>query len=189
MTEQIPTLVCIPLLSSARQEKDGLWSEFKAAFIGLVSLRNGFRLRFKASAALIEKTGRLISLERACCQFLHIRLDVPPLVTGGQDIMDISLTGGKGAKTFLRHALASIGLSTASADKNKWLTLGVSGLLFGIACCALPPLFLALGMAGLAHWFGMLDLMAVVIIALAVAALAYGLYKRHKQNPDCGTGC
>ena len=103
--------------------------------------------------------------------------------------MDISLTGGKGVKTFLRHALASIGLSTASADKNKWLTLGISGLLFGIICCALPPLFLALGMAGLAHWFEMLDSMALAIIALAAAALAYGLYKWHKQNCTCGTRC
>lgn len=59
MSEQSALLACIPLAASEHQEKD---SEFKAAFIGLTWLRNGFCLRFKASAALIEKTGRLISL-------------------------------------------------------------------------------------------------------------------------------
>ena len=151
-------LVCTLLPANDRQEKDGLWSELKAAFISSAPLRNGFRLQFQAPPALLERIGRLISLERSCCEFLHIRLDVPPVSSNGSDVMDVSLMGGKGVKTFLENALHNMGLPTISATKNnRWITLGISGILFGIICCALPFVFVALGMASVAHWFAVLD--------------------------------
>ena len=183
-------LMCIPLATTDREEKDSLWADLKAAFINLTDVRNGFRIRFHAPPALLEKIGRLISLERTCCQFLHIRLDVLPVASDGKEIMELSLTGRAGVKQFLASALATVGLpNTPVKSNNKWLTWGASGVLFGVICCVLPPLFLVLGMAGIANWFSVLDSVAGIIILISAVLLAYGIYKKRKKNQNCGPNC
>ena len=183
-------IVCNVLSPTDRQEKDRLWTELRNAFIGIESQLDGFQLRFKAPRGVLESLGKLIALERDCCRFLHIRLDVPPSTADENQTLSLSLSGEKGTKEFLASALTTIGLPVPAAPKSsKWLTLGVSGLSFGVICCVMPPVMLALGMTGVAGWFAALDSTAGVIIGGSAGALMYGLHKSRSRKDRCSSGC
>jgi hypothetical protein len=139
-------IVCNVLSVTDRQEKDRLWGEVRNAFVGIESQRDGYQLTFKAPRAVLESLGKLIALERDCCRFLHIRLDVPPSNAGDNETLNLSLSGAAGTKEFLASALASIGLPVPAAPKaSRWVTLGVSGVSFGLICCVVPPVLFAWG--------------------------------------------
>jgi hypothetical protein len=183
-------IVCNVLSATDRQEKDRLWAELRNAFIGIESQHDGFQLRFRAPRVVLESFGKLIALERECCRFLHIRLDVPPSKADDDETLSLSLSGGKGTKEFLASALASIGLPIPAARRSsKWVTLGLSGVSFGVICCVLPPVLLALGMGGVAGWFAALDSTAGVIIGGSAGAMAYGLHKSRNRKDRCSSGC
>jgi hypothetical protein len=70
--------------------------------IGRSELANGFELSFDAAKLDLAALGEWIALERRCCLFLHFRLDIEP---AGKTTL--ALTGGRGAKEFLRTAMNS----------------------------------------------------------------------------------
>ena len=182
-------IVCNVLSQADREEKDRLWGEVRSAFIGIESQQDGYQLTFKAPRAVLASLGTLIALERDCCRFLHVRLNVPPTADGDGSLM-LSLSGPKGTKEFLESALTGIGLPVPpAATSSKWLTLGASGLSFGLLCCVLPPLLLALGLTGVAGWFAALDSTAGVIIAGSAGALMYGLTRSRNRKDRCSSGC
>jgi hypothetical protein len=183
-------IVCNVLSVTDRQEKDRLWGELRNAFIGIESEQDGFQLRFKAPRAVLESLGKLIALERDCCRFLHIRLDVPPSTADENETLSLSLSGEAGTKEFLASALTSVGLPVpATPQSSTWVTLGVSGVSFGVVCCIIPPVLLALGMTGVAGWFAALDSIAGVIIGGSAGALMYGLHKSRNRRDRCSSGC
>jgi hypothetical protein len=183
-------IVCNVLSVTDREEKDRLWGELRSAFIGITPQDEGFQLRFKAPRAALESLGKLIALERDCCRFLHIRLDIPPSTGDGHDTLSLSLSGEKGTREFLASALTSIGLPVPAAPRSsKWVTLGVSGVSFGVICCVIPPVLLALGMTGAAGWFAAVDSTAGVIIGGSAGALMYGLHKSRNRKDRCSSGC
>lgn len=183
-------IVCNVLSATDREEKDRLWGELKGAFIGITPQDDGFQLRFKAPRARLESLGKLIALERDCCRFLHIRLDIPPSRGDGDDTLSLSLSGEKGAKEFLASALTSIGLPVPPAPRSsKWVALGLSGVSFGIICCVVPPVLLALGMTGAAGWLAAVDSTAGLIIGGSAGALMYGLHKSRNRKDGCSSGC
>jgi hypothetical protein len=183
-------IACNVLSVTDRQEKDRLWGQLRDAFLGIESKRDGFHLRFKAPRAVLESVGKLIAFERDCCRFLHIRLDVPPSKADNSETMSLSLTGKTGAREFLASALTDIGLPVPAAHKSSgWVTLGVAAMSFGVLCCVVPPLLLALGMTGLAGGFSVLDSQAGIIIAASIGALMYGLYKTRNRRDGCSPGC
>ena len=183
-------IVCNVLSVTDRQEKDRLWGELRNYFVGIESQQRGFQLRFNAPRVVLESLGKLIALERECCRFLHIRLDVPPSTADENETLSLSLSGEKGTKEFLASALTSIGLPVPAARKSsKWVALGVSGVSFGVICCVIPPVLVALGMTGVAGWFAALDSTAGVIIGGSAGALMYGLHRSRNRKDRCSSGC
>jgi len=181
-------LVCTLIQQKDQNEKDIIWKELKDSFINRSILRNGYRLRFKAPPFLLEKMGRFILLERTCCQFLHIRLDVPPPSVNQEDIMDISLIGQRGVKKVLDPALTSMGFGS-SERSNSWMKLGSIGVAFSILCCTLPFVFVAFSMPAIASIFVSLDSAMWVIFPLSVLIFLFGVYKKRKASKQCGTNC
>jgi len=162
----------------------------KSAVTRVEPRSNGFLLTFTASRTALEAVGKIIALERGCCPFLRIQLDVAASTPGRDDTMTLSLTGDAGAKDFLASALRDIGLPVAVAGTtNRFVALGISGFSFALLCCVLPPVLLALGASGLAHWFSALDSTASIVVGASAGALMYGLYTGRHRRQRCLDGC
>jgi len=173
-----------------REERARLWGQLKHAVARVESQPNGFRLTFDASRAALEAVGKIIALERGCCPFLRIQLDVAASTPDGRDTMTLSLTGDAGARDFLASALRDIGLSVPAAGRpNRFVALGISGFSFALLCCLLPPVLIALGAGGLAHWFSALDSTASIVVGGSAGALMYGLYTGRHRRQRCADGC
>lgn len=173
-----------------REERARLWDQLKDAVTQVEPRPNGFLLTFNASRTALEAVGKIIALERDCCPFLRIQLDVAASAPGSRDTMTLSLTGDAGAKNFLASALRDIGLSVPVPGKpNRFVALGISGFSFALLCCVLPPVLLALGAAGLAHWLSALDSAAGIIVGGSAGAVMYGLYSGRHRKQRCADGC
>jgi mercuric ion transport protein len=62
-------------------------------------------------------------------------------------------------------------------DRSLIATGGVGAVLAAI-CCATPPLVVVLGSIGLTTWLARADYIVMSVLFLAVALLAFGLYRR-----------
>ena len=62
-------------------------------------------------------------------------------------------------------------------DRSLIATGGVGAVLAAI-CCATPPLVVVLGSIGLTAWLARADYIVMSVLFLAVALLAFGLYRR-----------
>jgi len=58
---------------------------------------------------------------------------------------------------------------------------GVAGAVVAAVCCATPILVVALGAVGLSALTGYLDYVLLLVLALCLVLVGYGLY-RHRQN-------
>jgi len=58
---------------------------------------------------------------------------------------------------------------------------GVASAVVAAVCCATPILVVALGAVGLSALTGYLDYVLLLVLALCLALVGYGLY-RHRQN-------
>ena len=183
-------IACTVVGAADRAERARLWGQLKDAVTHVEARSNGFLLTFNASRTALEAAGKIIALERECCPFLHIQLDIAASTPGGRDTMTLSLTGAAGAKDVLASALRDSGLSVPAAAKpNRFVALGISGFSFALLCCVLPPVLLALGAGGLAHWFSALDSTASIIVGGSAGALTYGLYTGRHRKQRCAGGC
>jgi hypothetical protein len=183
-------IACTVVGVADREERARLWGQLKDAVTRVESRSNGFLLRVNASRTTLEAVGKIIALERDCCPFLRIQLDVAASRSDSRDTMTLSLTGDAGARDFLASALRDIGLSVPVDGKpNRFVALGISGFSFALLCCVLPPALLALGAGGLAHWFSALDSTASLIVGGSAGALIYGLYTGSHRKQRCADGC
>ena len=155
--------ICKFFTRAKLQEKEGLAGDLRSAFVGSKSLYNGYQLQFSLTPDFFEKVGRFISLQRKCCEFINFRVDVPAPKLGKDDVMFISLTGGRGAKSAFKPLLTTMGLKKVST-KNLWSSLGVFGLAFSILCCILPFVFLGIGMASAASFFVSFEPIAMFVM-------------------------
>ena len=96
-------VACRPdtLDDEGRAEHGRLARELLAAASGIEELADGYAVRFPAKPFLFLRISRWIELERACCPFLTIRLDLERPVPGYR----VSLTGPEGAKEVVRAEL------------------------------------------------------------------------------------
>lgn len=74
-----------------------------AAVQEVKELPNGYAFRYAAEPDLLIAATEFITGERQCCPFFHFTLEVAQ--NGGP--MWLRITGPKGAKSFLKSALAS----------------------------------------------------------------------------------
>lgn len=78
-----------------------LVSELASAAPAVEELAEGFAFRFPSRPYLFLRVAEWIALERECCPFLAIRLDVEH----ASRTLKVSVTGPAGAKEFLRAEL------------------------------------------------------------------------------------
>lgn len=78
-----------------------LLANLRAACRRIEDLDDGVRLTFDGAADTIGRVAAVIDLERACCRFLHFRLDVAP--DGGP--VTLTLSGPPGTAAFLHDEL------------------------------------------------------------------------------------
>ena len=89
---------------SGRVEHRRLASELLAATTDVEELPDGYAIRFSATPYLFLRIARWIELERACCPFLTIRLEIEH----SGPAYRVRLTGPEGAKDVLRAELRGL---------------------------------------------------------------------------------
>ena len=94
---------------SGRAEHRRLAVELLAAMTDVEELPDGYAVRFPARPFLFLRIARWIELERACCPFLTIRLEIER--TG--PAYRVRLTGPEGAKGVLRAELLPLTVAAA----------------------------------------------------------------------------
>jgi hypothetical protein len=75
--------------------------QMRAAAPVIEELSDGYMLRFGVDSSLCQTVAEFMTLERLCCPFLDLTLE---LVRGGGP-MQLKLTGREGVKPFLRAEL------------------------------------------------------------------------------------
>ncbi len=88
----------------SRGEHRRLAGELLGAMTGSEELPNGYALRFPAKPFLFLRIARWIELERACCPFLTIRLEIERSTPAYR----VELTGPDGTKDVLEKELLRI---------------------------------------------------------------------------------
>jgi hypothetical protein len=99
------SLVCDPAaISPERRER---WAAVTGELYRLVGevreLPDGFALRLPTQEAVLALAAEEMNFERLCCPFLRMSLEVEP----NHGPSWLSMTGGVGAKEFLKTALGS----------------------------------------------------------------------------------
>lgn len=92
-----------------RARHAALVSELASAAPAVEELAEGFAFRFPSRPYLFLRVAEWIGLERECCPFLAIRLDVEH----ASRTLKVSVTGPAGTKEFLRAELPLAAGSTA----------------------------------------------------------------------------
>lgn len=87
--------------AEGRAEHGRLARELLAAASGVEEIEDGYAMRFAAKPYLFLRIARWIELERACCPFLTIRLELDR----SSSAYRVSLTGPAGTKDVLRTEL------------------------------------------------------------------------------------
>lgn len=90
-------VVCSLSPEARAARREGLLSQLAARVEAQDELTDGYRLRFAASADVLQLIARAVEAERQCCQFLRFTLTVEP--AGGPMVLD--LTGPPGTREFL----------------------------------------------------------------------------------------
>ena len=99
---EIPLACRMDALDAAGRARHGtLVAELKSNVQALEELPEGYAIRFPARPYLFLRVAEWIELERACCPFLTIRLELEH----ANHSMRVSLTGPAGTKDFLRAEL------------------------------------------------------------------------------------
>jgi len=62
---------------------------------------------------------------------------------------------------------------------------GAIGAVVAAICCATPILVIALGAIGLSALTGYLDLVLLPVLALSLAVMGYGFYKKQQRAARC----
>lgn len=97
---QLP-IACTLSRPDLRARRDGVLAELRAAAVERRWLPNGLALRFEPAPDRLGLLAEAIDLERQCCRFLTLELNVAP---GGGPIW-LRLTGPEGTVPFLAHEL------------------------------------------------------------------------------------
>ena len=92
----------------SRGEHRRLAGELLGAMTGSEELPNGYALRFPAKPFLFLRIARWIELERACCPFLTIRLEIERSTPAYR----VELTGPDGTKDVLEKELLRVPMET-----------------------------------------------------------------------------
>ncbi len=87
-----------------RARQRTLVSEISGALAGVEELADGYAVRFPARPFLFLRLAEWIELERRCCPFLTIQLEL----RRQEREIRVSLTGASGVKDFLRAELPSL---------------------------------------------------------------------------------
>ncbi len=66
-------------------------------------------------------------------------------------------------------------------DEKKVMGLGAVGAVLGTVVCLTPLAVALLASIGLASWFGPVDAVFHIVLAVGVAALGYGAYRFQKK--------
>jgi hypothetical protein len=92
----------------SRGEHRRLAGELLGAMTGSEELPDGYALRFPAKPFLFLRIARWIELERACCPFLTIRLEIERSTPAYR----VELTGPAGTKDVLQAELLRVPIAT-----------------------------------------------------------------------------
>lgn len=99
---------CLPILcdltvfgDNDRRRQKAVLSELRAKVRATEELPDGYSLGLPAEPYMLPLVAELIALESQCCPFLVFQLEVKD---GGRSVT-LRLTGGEGAKDFLRAEL------------------------------------------------------------------------------------
>jgi hypothetical protein len=92
----------------SRGEHRRLAGELLGAMTGSEELPDGYALRFPAKPFLFLRIARWIELERACCPFLTIRLEIERSTPAYR----VELTGPEGTKGVLQAELLRVPIAT-----------------------------------------------------------------------------
>lgn len=97
-------VACDPTVfgDSERRRQRAVLEEFRAKVRAVEELPDGYAFQLAPEPYMLQLLAELISFESRCCRFLDFRLDV----RGGGASVTLSLTGGEGAKDFLREELS-----------------------------------------------------------------------------------
>jgi hypothetical protein len=99
---EVPFACRIDAFDAAKRERyRSLLRELSQALADVEELSDGFALRFPARPYLFLRLSEWIELERTCCPFLTIRLDLER----ADSRFRVSLRGPEGVKDFLRAEL------------------------------------------------------------------------------------
>ena len=72
------------------------------------------------------------------------------------------------------------------ASRGLIATGAVSTILAAI-CCATPLLVIVLGAMGLSAWLAGADYLVIAVLAIGLALLGFGIYRRHVAATCCDT--
>ncbi len=67
-------------------------------------------------------------------------------------------------------------------DERKLVRFGGLGAVLGVIVCFTPLVVTVLAGLGLASWFGPLDSVFHVVLAVGIGAMGYGAYRRWKKS-------
>ena len=100
---------CLPIAcdltvfgDNERKRQHAVLEEFRTKVRAVEELADGYAFQLAHEPYMLQLLAELISFESRCCQFLNFQLDVRQ---GGHSIT-LRLTGGDGAKDFLREELS-----------------------------------------------------------------------------------
>lgn len=84
-----------------RERYRSIRRQMSSAVEGVRELPDGYALRFPMEGSLFMTLAEFITLERLCCSFLNLGLEV----AAENGPLWLRLTGGAGVKTFLRDEI------------------------------------------------------------------------------------
>lgn len=85
------------LTAPERERRAVLAARVRAGALSRDETDDGYRLRLRSDASLLDDVLELIALERRCCPFLELGLVFAP----GNGPVHLELRGGEGVKDFL----------------------------------------------------------------------------------------
>lgn len=192
---EIP-IACELKTPEEKEERLRLWAQLKLVYRDCMEFDNGYLLRFDVSSELVTDTIKLIYMEKSCCPFLDINLELSLSSEDEKSSMALSFTGShRGAKEFLTSALSHLGFELNKMDNvliknNRWVIWGAAGLALTVVCCIAPPLLISLGLISI-YWLTIIESNIWVLFLASICVFSFGFYKYKKgrQQSNCGPNC